>query len=459
MRVRATSLRQRLVLGAAGIGVIFAVAFGLVATWRVDHAESQALDAALQSRLDLARDQVASDGTVLADAGSPQTDLMQVVGPDGQVRSSTPSLTGIGPLVDVAAVRSGTATTSTLALQEPDVDLALLAVPLDLAAGDGTPAGSGALVVAVDAEGFNTASSQLLELLLVGLGVVLVAMTALAWVLTGRALKSVTRITEDAETVQPRDLGAGIPVPRGDAELTRLVQALNRMLERLHRGHLAELAFAADAGHRLRTPVATLRAEAELALRGSDPAALRTALTQIVNDADQLTSIVDRMLTRTRTRHTGPTPVLRVLAQAGPRWQRQSELASVRWQVTVASGFPADIGCVDLVEITEPIVDNAVRHTPPGGQVRLDVALSGRAGDADGHHVVLTVANDGQPIPADLAPHVFDAWVSSRDASSAGGLGLWLARESARDHGGEVRHLDTAPQTTFEVRLPAVAIG
>ncbi|MCW2825129.1 MAG: hypothetical protein JWQ91_2046 [Aeromicrobium sp.] len=75
-------------------------------------------------------------------------------------------------------------------------------------------------------------------------------------------------LAERAEAAAPRDLAIGLPVPPAGAELARLVGALNRRLARVEISHVKELQFAADAGHRLRAPVATLRAEAELAMRG-----------------------------------------------------------------------------------------------------------------------------------------------------------------------------------------------
>ena len=452
MNLAPRSLRNRLVLGAAVVGLVFSVLFGAVAVWRVNHAETQAIRAALQSRLELARDEVATDGTINQDAGSPRTDLLQVLAPDGAIRASSPALATAPALVSVSAVASSPAgVDDRVALQQPDIDLAVLAVPLPLTAQRGSPAGTGALVVAVDAEGFNTATDQLLGLLIAGLGAVVLAITALAWILTGRALHSVTRIAEDAETVRPHDLASGLPVPRGDAELARLVEALNRMLSRLHESHASELAFAADAGHRLRTPVATLRAEAELALRESDPAELSAALRRIVDDADQLTSIVDRMLARSRAHDRGPQLVLGVLATAGARWQRQAELGQVTLSVTATAAITPTTTCAELEEIIEPILDNAVRHTPAGGAVDIDLycEVSGRP------MLVVRVSNTGEPIPAALAAHLFDAWVSSRDASVAGGLGLWLARETARDVGGDLTLVPDGPHTTtFRVRLP-----
>ncbi len=451
MTLAPSSLRNRLVIGAALVGLAFAVLFGALAAWRVNHAEDQAVTAALQSRMELARDEVAADGSIKHDAGSPKTDLVQVLGPKGETRASSPSLSGVRPLVDVAsAVSTPGGFQSRSSLQQPDIDLAVLAVPLRLSASGDSPAGTGALVVATDAEGFNAATADLLWLLIIGLVLVVLAMAALAWVLTGRALTSVTRLTENAESVQPRDLASGLPVPHRDAELTRLVEALNRMLARLHHSHATELAFAADAGHRLRTPVATLRAEAELALRETDPHELTSALKRVVADADQLTYIVDRMLARSREHSRTPQPVLDVLGEASSRWHRQAALAGVTLSIRIEDSITPATRCAELGEIVDPIIDNAVRHTSAAGSVDIVVRLEHRGGD----QLLVTVSNTGEAIAADLAPHVFDAWVSSRDATVAGGLGLWLARESARDLGGDVTNVAQNSRTTFRVRLP-----
>lgn len=453
MRLHPTALHHRLVLGAVVVGLAFAVLFGAVATWRIHHVEDQAISAALHTRLDLARGEVTPDGSFTVGAGSPKTDLVQVIGPDGQTRGSSPALARLPQLTDIRVVRSTPQGVQTrLSLQHPDVDLAVLAVPLRMTRRGASPAGTGALVVATDAEGFSAASTDLAGLLIAGLATVVIAIAALSWVLTGRALRSVTRLTESAEAVRPNDLAAGLPVPRGDAELARLVVALNRMLARLDQSHATELAFAADAGHRLRTPVATLRAEAELALRQSDPVEIAAALGRVVHDADQLTSIVDRMLTRSRARDRGPQPVVDVLAEAGTRWHRQAALADVTLSIRVDEEVTSTTTCLDLVEIVEPIVDNAVRHTPAHGAIDIEVRFSVSRPDA----LSMSVSNTGDPVPADIAARVFDAWVSSRDASVAGGLGLWLSREAARDQGGDVLLLeDDGPATTFCVVLPA----
>ncbi|MDX6358708.1 MAG: hypothetical protein QOH37_1762, partial [Nocardioidaceae bacterium] len=217
---------------------------------------------------------------------------------------------------------------------------------------------------------------------------------------------------------------------------------------------MTELAFAADAGHRLRTPVATLRAEAELALRESDPDELNAALERIVRDADQLTSIVDRMLARGRAREHAPAPVLQALAEAGKRWHRQAELGSIVLSVRIDPGITPQTRCAELIEVMEPIFDNARRFTPANGHLDIDVRLA----PDPARGLVVDIANTGPGIATHLAPQVFDAWVSSRDASVAGGLGLWLARETARDLGGDVTLLNTEGDTTiFRIALHIMA--
>lgn len=456
MRLVPLSLRNRLVLVSVAVGLAFALLFAAGATWSIGNAENQAIDAALKGRLESARAEVTSHGDLRAGAGSPRADLVQVLGQDGRVRSSSPSLEGLAPLIDGSIVPAKGEVRANVALQAPDIDLALVGVPVRLLSGAAEAPGMGVLIVAVDTEGFNTATSNLQRLLLVGLPCVVVAIAMLSWVLTGLALRSVTRVTESAEALGPDDLARGLGVPRRDAEMARLVGALNRMLARLHESHSTELAFAADAGHRLRTPLATLRAEAELAVHEDGPGAKEAALERIIADTDQLTLIVDRMLARSRARSHSPQLVVAALQSAASRWQRRAELGHIDLEVNVGTDISPEARCAELVEILEPVVDNAVRHTPTRGRMSINVSRQERApGVAD--EVVIDVTNTGDGVAAELAPHLFDAWVSSRDASIAGGLGLWLARETAHDVGGEVTLGDGSPDaTTFRIVLPLV---
>ena len=144
-----------------------------------------------------------------------------------------------------------------------------------------------------------------------------------------------------------------------------------------------------------------------------------------------------------------------MLAAAGGRWRRQAELAGATLYVRAHGDITPTTACAALEEIIEPILDNAVRHTQSGGTVEINLHIVHIEASSE-PMLIVNVSNTGEAIPADLAAHVFDPWVSSRDASVAGGLGLWLARETARDVGGDVTVVPDAPATTFRVRLPRV---
>ena len=132
----------------------------------------------------------------------------------------------------------------------------------------------------------------------------------LAWLLAGRALRTVSELTEEAEAVGLSDIGRGLDVAAGDPELARLVAALDRMLARVAASLERERRFAADASHRLRTPLATLRAEAELALLEGDPQSMKEALRRVIDDADDLGELVNRLLAAHTARRSEPVPVV-----------------------------------------------------------------------------------------------------------------------------------------------------
>jgi len=441
-------------VGAAVLaGTVGAVAFGVLATVRVHLLEDNSVRTALRTRLELVRPEVHADGTLGADAPSAtRTSLVQVVGPDGTVRSATGELAGLPALLSPERTqRAGPAgVQSTVTLQHPDIDLAVLSVPVQLAAAGQSPAGTGEIVVGLDAEGFLTARHHLTELLIIGLVGAVLALAQVTWVLAGRALRTVTRITAEAEAVGAHDVGRGLPVPEGDAELTGLVAALNRLLGRLQQTYLRDTAFASGASHRLRTPLATMRAEAELALIEGDAAAMRAALERVVSDADHMAAVLDRMLTMVTPASPATSAVLSdAVNQLAENWHRHAGTAGVDLRLTAEGD--ATVNGQELAAVLDPLVENAVHHTPVGGLVNVTLA----AGSAELHVEVL---NTGNGVPTHLRNQLFDPWVSSRPATTAGGLGLWLAREVARASGGDVWLDDgAAGNTIFRARLPVRA--
>jgi signal transduction histidine kinase len=446
---RPRSLRGRLVLGAVLIGLVFGTVFGLAAVSWVTRAQDQSVLAALQTRLQLAQKSVGPDGALPADPAGPKADLVQVLSPNGDVLSSSAALRGFGPLIDPSTVTGPASVRGSIGLTSPDVDLATLALPWQVdQSGASTPA---VLVVAVDTEGFTTARDNLTGLLVAGLAAVVLVLAGLAWWVSGRTLRNVTRLTERAERIDASELRDGLPVPPDDTELAHLVVALNRMLLRLHAAHTTELTFAAEAGHRLRTPLATLRAEAELALAEGDGADQSTALQQIVADADQLSLVVDQMLARRRARVEASLPLGSLLEAAAAGWQRQARVARVDLRIDARVWGPERF-CPGFREVLDPVVDNAVRHCPADGLVLVAATLDTSTASPS---LVVEISDDGGGVSEDIAPRIFEPWVSSREAGQAGGLGLWASRQTARDLGGDVVVSSrTEGRTLFVARLP-----
>jgi signal transduction histidine kinase len=408
-----------------------------VATWQIRAITDRALNDAARTRLAAVRDGLTSAGQLPSSTRVQRTaTYVQVLGSDGEVVAASPALRDAAPLVPVAVARRGLHRPKLLNLNQPDLDLAVITQPVAV------NGGQGAVIVGVDSAGFLAARDQLRAVVLLGVPLVVVLTGLLTWLVTGRAFRAVTRLAEDADALSIADSSRGLSVQTGDIELGRLVAALNRMLERLNTRYATNLAAAAETTHRLRTPLATLRAEAELALLDDEPAAARVALERIVADTDRLTRIVDRLLAAAGG-HSDLRDLRVAAVELAGEWQRQAAAHARR--ATVHCTGEGDVDMTLLRAVADPLVENAIRHTAPDRSVAVTI-------DRTDRDVRIRVSNHGAGVPVALRDHLFQPWTGR----SHGGLGLWLARESARAAGGEVYCEDYGPpMTTFTARLPA----
>lgn len=281
-----------------------------------------------------------------------------------------------------------------------------------------------------------------------------------------RVAATATRVTE-----LPLDRGEvalAVRVPAADTdprtEVGQVGAALNRML-----GHVADALsarqasetrvrqFVADASHELRTPLAAIRGYAEVARRGRDevPADVAHALRRVESESTRMTSLVDDLLLLARLDTGRPLAVdpvdLTALVVdavsdahvAGPEH---------RWRLglpEVAIRVPGD--AARLHQVVANLLANARVHTPPGSTVTTTLAV-------DGDSAVLTVADDGPGVPAQLQPEMFERFArgdSSRSRSHGStGLGLAIVAAVVEAHHGTVE-VDSHPgRTVFTVRLP-----
>ena len=216
--------------------------------------------------------------------------------------------------------------------------------------------------------------------------------------------------------------------------------------------------FSGDAAHQLRTPIAAMRNLGEVSLSRSRTAdEYREALETMLGELDRLTRIVEQLLQLSRLDagalkgRFAPIPLGAVIEQVRQIYAPLAEARGV--ELTVATAVDARVAGIEelLVELLGNLVDNALRHTPKGGTVRIEVAAA-----ADGA-VRLAVTDSGPGIPDEFAQKIFDrfAQVPGGETGTAG-LGLPLAAQIAAVHGGELKLANPGqPGARFECRFPA----
>jgi signal transduction histidine kinase len=283
------------------------------------------------------------------------------------------------------------------------------------------------------------------------------------WILVGRALAPVDRISQTAQRMIDGDFSARIAVDRVETEFGRLARALNRAFDHLHTSLARQQRFTADASHELRTPLAALSTEVQWALgRERQPAEYRSSLEVALRAARRMQAIVERLLVLARadagtdldrtTRVQLDELVREVVTDLEPlAAARQLDVRVTAEPVTVRAD-PSRI-----VEAVSNLVDNAIQYNVDGGQLRVVVST-----DADG--VTVTVEDTGVGIDAGDLEHVFEPFyrgdpARSRDAGGAG-LGLTVARAIAQQHGGDLMCTSRpGAGTAVTLRLPALDAG
>ncbi|ACZ20142.1 signal transduction histidine kinase [Sanguibacter keddieii DSM 10542] len=273
---------------------------------------------------------------------------------------------------------------------------------------------------------------------------------ALVWALLGRALRPVEELRRGAEAVTARGGPGSLPVPAAGAELGDLARTLNAMLDRLEASAERQRAFVADAAHELRSPVAALRVSVDIAQQHPDAYTSAELAADLGGEVQRLDRLVDDLLVLARlgaTTTARETVDLRDLAEdvvAGSVVAAQASAASR----PAGTGLPrvevrgAGTAATDRTaagRVVRNLVDNALRHS--ASRVLVEVR--------DGRVVV---EDDGPGIAAADRERVFERFTRLEDGrqrdAGGSGLGLSIAREVARDLGGDVCLTAAEPRGT-----------
>jgi two-component system OmpR family sensor kinase len=434
-------IRLRVTAAFAVAMAVVLAALGWFLYARLDSHLRTELDTSLQVRADdLAA--LVRDGGSLAPSGrgliEPGESFAQLLGRDGRVLDATRPLRHAA-LLDATAI-SGPTYENRPSVPGLNESARLLAVPVP----------RGVLIVgATRQNNAETLASFRNELLIAGPVALLLASLA-GYLLAGLSLRQVESMRRRAAAISAETPGERLPVPRTRDEVERLGSTLNEMLERLEAGLQRERDFVADAGHELRTPLALLRTELELALRHDRSAEeLREALRASVEEVDRLAQLAEDLLLIARY-DRGRLP-LRVedvdarslLESVVNRFQWRAEEASRPLASEAPTALTVRGDRLRLEQALGNLVDNALRYGR--GRVTLQAAR------ANGR-VELAVEDQGDG----FAGECFERFRRARHEGAGAGLGLAIVRVIAEAHGGSA---DVAGGSRVRLVLPSSPRG
>jgi two-component system OmpR family sensor kinase len=280
----------------------------------------------------------------------------------------------------------------------------------------------------------------------------------LIWYLVGRGLQPLDRLAREVGRRRPDSLDT-LAVDSVPDEARPLVAALNRLLARLEQALAVQRAFVADAAHELRTPLAALQVQLQLAERAGDDEGRRTALAALRRGLERASRLVAQLLTLAR-QEPGAAPAAPASRVALAEVARQSladhaPLADER-SIDLGAGRLDDTAVVDgdpaaLRTLAGNLIDNALRYTPAGGRVDLEVHTEiQQEGPATAW---LSVSDSGPGIPPEERERVLDRFYRRPGLDEPGsGLGLAIVHNIAGRHGARLV-LDTAAQGGLRVAV------
>ncbi|MER7335970.1 MULTISPECIES: ATP-binding protein [unclassified Micromonospora] len=408
---------------------------------------------------------------------------VQVLDAQGRVRAASIDADRLVPMVPPDRIDAGARQRLTVSGERIDLagPVRVVAVPA------GTAADPLTVLVARSLADARHSAHVVRTILLVSFPLLVAVLAAVAWRVVGATLRPVETLRRGAEEITGRNGGGRLPVPASQDEIHRLAVTLNGMLGRLESARDRQRAFVADAAHELRSPLANIRTELEVARRLADRTDWTAVSANLLADTERLGRLVDDLLLLARlderppARATGPVDLGALLASVAGRYPSPP----VRLDAPVAplwtEGDPDE-----LRRVLANLVDNAVRHArsevvlaagpaepgdgprstsgPDGGVRSGGGARSTDAGDGAAAYHLVTVTDDGPGIPAADRERVFGRFTRldharARDDGGAG-LGLAIVRELVRRAGGRIELTDAGrdggPGLRVRLLLPAL---
>jgi signal transduction histidine kinase len=313
------------------------------------------------------------------------------------------------------------------------------------------------LRLAMDMREPRASVSELVLGFLIALPVVLATTAIGGWWIARRALAPVASLTEAAEQITASDFEQRLPVPRNKDEIHRLTGVLNGMIERLETSFQQARRFSADASHELRTPLAVIRAGIESVLAKDNLSeSQEKELLDLLDETSRLAAISEKLLLLSRADagrlelDLAPTDLSALLEEAVDEARLLGENTRVHLDARIPPGVTV---CADndrIMQVLRNLLENAVKYNRAQGRVHVELT----PGEQE---ILVRIENTGPTLRDDQKARIFERFYRGEMHRPAHGhgLGLNLAREIARAHGGEVALVSSEHDATlFELRLP-----
>ena len=318
----------------------------------------------------------------------------------------------------------------------------------------------GYVVVVTSLDQYDKSLVYIQRLMEIGMPALLVVVGLICWLIVGRALRPIEALRAEVAEVAAVSGAHRVPEPATDDEVGRLARTLNSMLERLESSAKRERRFVSDASHELRSPIANIRTEIEVALHHPDRAEWSKVASEVLAQDERMAHLVESLLILARSDEGG------IAAEAASTATDLSAVAEA--VVSAASAESARAGgpritlhsvpvnvrmpAVYLERLVGNLVYNACRYA----QTSVDVKVA-----VDGSFAVLEVSDDGPGVPANERGRIFERFVrldEARDRVQGGfGLGLAIVADLCKAFEGSVNVGDAGPGRSgavFTVRIP-----
>lgn len=468
---RRVSIRLRLTAWYAGILILVLISLALSFRFVLGRQVRQDVDHQIQATALQVRSQIVltPDGLLSPQAGlfSFPSLLVQIVDQNGNVKAASETIRNTYLPVSPSTTGTSAPVFGTFVLY--DTSVRTVQLPLFVTSTSGSSQYVGYIAVGEPLVQANQTIAHVNRLVIFASLAAVVIAAAAGWFLAGRALRPVDRITAAAAAIASDGGGARLrttrlDVPPAGDELARLASAFNRMLDRLQETFEGQRRFIADASHELRTPLTAIRGNIDVVARQAESNSLSQndldeALVDLRRESQRMNRLVEDLLTLARAEAPVEgasrfAPVaLSAVAEDGLR--TASTLAAGQTLVNESMNLGSVMGDRDqLVQVLVILLDNAIRHTPSGGEIRV---ATGIAGDA----AFLRVTDSGPGIAKEHLLRLFDRFYRaepSRHRNSGGtGLGLAIAAAIVEAHHGTIRVAsEPGHGAEFTVQLPAL---